>query len=55
MGNGEWLLMIAHPGSVSYPSPLYPSYPLYADEREPENISDDIAEAIKPPRSVTKR
>jgi hypothetical protein len=44
--NGQWLLLIGPPGAVSYPTPLYPSYILYAETRDPTEVSDDIAGAI---------
>lgn len=46
LDNGEWLLLIAASGSVSFPTPVYPNYILYADQRDPIDISDDIAAAI---------
>jgi hypothetical protein len=47
LDNGEWLLMIAAPGAVSFPSPVYPNYILYAETRDPVDISDEIAEAVR--------
>jgi len=46
LANGEWLLLIGPPGAVSYPTPLYPCYILYAETRDPADVSDDIAAAI---------
>ena len=43
---GEWLLLIATRGAASFPSPVYPNYILYAEARDPIDISDDMAEAI---------
>ncbi len=47
LDNHEWLLMIANKGAVSFPTPAYPNYILYAESRDPEDISEDIAAAIK--------
>lgn len=46
LDNNDWLLMIANKGSVSFPTPAYPNYILYAEERDPQDVSDDIAAAI---------
>jgi len=46
LGGGEWLLLIATRGAASFPSPVYPNYILYADTRDPVDVSDDIAGAI---------
>jgi len=46
VGVGEWLLLIAQPGTVSYPTPVFPNYILYAESHEPEEVSEDIAAAI---------
>lgn len=40
------MLFIAVKGSVSFPTPVFPSYILYAETRDPKDIGDDIAEAI---------
>lgn len=47
LGSGDWMLMIAPLGAVSFPTPIYPNYLLYAESRDPLEISDEIAAAIR--------
>lgn len=44
--NDEWLLLVGPKGSISFPTPVYPSYIIYAESRDPEDISEEVAAAI---------
>ncbi len=44
---GEWLLLIAPVGAVGFPSDLYPYIILLAETRDPVDISDEEAAAVR--------